>query len=340
MKVIIDHNTKQARGVKFMRKGQVFQTYARKEVILSGGTVNTPQILMLSGIGPDQHLQHLGIPSLANLPVGQNLMDHYGTFSLVGTLDQDVTLSENMLLPILIPAILEYAKNDRGPLTLLGGVEGLSWINTKYANISLDRPDIELHFTSGHLASESGAARTNHGVTDRVYDSLYSPLEGRNIFSFLVLLTRPNSKGHIKLATRNPFDKPIIEAGYFTDEEDMKVLVEGMKFCLKVVKTKAFQKYGGKIWSGRKMPGCEYLRLWSDEYLACLARQYTNTGYHHVGTAKMGPAADPTAVVDHRLRVHGIHGLRVVDASIMPTVPSGNTNAPTIMVGEKVTNQK
>ena len=220
---------------------------------------------------------------------------------------------------------------------MLGGVEGLSWINTKYANISTDRPDIELHFTSGHLASESGTVRAVQGVTDRVYDTLYSPLEGRNMFSFLVLLTRPESKGHIKLATRNPFDKPIIEAGYFTAEEDMKVLVEGMKFCLKLVKTKAFKKYGGKIWSARKMPGCEHFKLWSDEYLACMARQYTNTGYHHVGTAKMGPATDPTAVVDHRLQVHGIHGLRVVDASIMPTVPSGNTNAPTIMVGEKVT---
>ena len=118
MKVIIDRKTKQARGVKFMRNGQVFQTYARKEVILSGGTVNTPQILMLSGIGPGQHLRHLGIPPIADLPAGQNLMDHFGTFSIVGTLDKDVTLSENRLLPYLIPAIFEYTKNDRGPLTL------------------------------------------------------------------------------------------------------------------------------------------------------------------------------------------------------------------------------
>lgn len=335
MKVIIDPHSRKTKGVQFMRKGKVFSTYARKEVVLCGGTINTPQILMLSGIGPAQHLSSLGVPVLANLAVGHNLMDHYGTFALVGTLEQKVTLNADRLLPLALPAILEYINNDAGPLTLLGGVEGLAWINTKYANRSADRPDIQLHFSPGHLASESGTVQAIHGVTDRMYNTLYSPLEGRDIFSFLVLLTRPKSKGHIKLASRNPFEKPIIQAGYFTEPEDIKVLVEGMKFCLRLVKTQAFKKYGGKIWSGRKMPGCEQYKLWSDNYLACIARQYTNTGYHHVGTAKMGPAADSEAVVDHRLRVHSIKGLRVVDASIMPTVPSGNTNAPAIMVGEK-----
>jgi len=108
-----------------------------------------------------------------------------------------------------------------------------------------------------------------------------------------------------------------------------------MKFCLAMTKTRAFKKYGGRMWEGRKMPGCEHFVLWSDKYLECLARQYTNTIYHHSGSAKMGPARDPTAVVDPRLRVHGIQRLRVIDASIFPTVPSGNTNAPTIMVAEK-----
>ena len=122
---------------------------------------------------------------------------------------------------------------------------------------------------------------------------------------------------------------------YFNHPHDIKVIREGMKFCIALTKTRAFRKYGAKIWEGRKIPGCEHLHLWSDEYLECLARHYTNTIYHHSGSVKMGPPSDPGAVVDSRLRVYGIGGLRVVDASIMPTVVSGNTNAPTIMVAEK-----
>ena len=339
LKVMINRKNNRAKGVIFQKKEKIFKAFAIKEIILSGGTINTPQLLMLSGIGPAQHLKNHGIPVFSNLPVGQNLMDHYGTFSIAGTFEKKVTLSEHRLLhQYFLPAIYEYSQNNRGPLTLLGGVEGLAWINTKFANISADRPDIELHFTSGHLASDSGTVRAVQGVSDQIYESLYSPLEGRDTFGFLVLLTRPKSKGCIKLKSRNPLKKPLIEAGYFSDREDIATLVEGMKFCLKLVNTHAFKKLGGKIWSGRKMPGCKHFDLWSDEYLECTARHYTNTGYHHVGTAKMGPAGDPSAVVDPRLRVHGISGLRVVDASIMPTVPSGNTNAPTIMIGEKVSN--
>lgn len=189
-----------------------------------------------------------------------------------------------------IPSMLQYVAAGSGPLTALGGVEGLGFINTKFANRSEDRPDLEIMFVSGSIVADSGTVKSVQGVTDRVFDTLYKPLLGRDTFSFLLQVTRPTSRGFIKLRSRNPFDKPIFEAGYFNHPHDIKVIVEGMKFCLAMTKTRAFRKYGGKMWEGRKMPGCSHLVLWSDAYLECLARQYTNTIYHHSGSAKMGPA--------------------------------------------------
>ena len=336
MKVIIDPATRQAIGVKLWREGRGVQSvFSRKEIILSAGALNTPQLLMLSGIGPASHLSSLGIPVIANLSgVGRNLQDHYGSMGLVGYAEEPVSIKEERFSNI--QSMLEYAAKAGGPLTALGGVEGLAWINTKFANSSEDRPDLEIMFVSGSSASDSGTVRRVQGLTDETFYKMYAPLRDKDTFSFLLMVTRPTSRGFIQLRSRNPFDKPIFEAGYFEHPHDIKVIVEGLKFCIALTKTRAFRKYGAKVWEGRKIPGCESLPLWSDEYLECLARHYTNTIYHHSGSAKMGPPTDPEAVVDPRLRVYGVGGVRVADASIMPTVPSGNTNAPSIMIGEKV----
>ena len=335
MKVMVDPATRQAFGVKFWREGRgVTSVFSRREIILSAGALNTPQLLMLSGIGPADHLSSLGIPVIANLSVGRNLQDHYGSMGLVGYAEEPVSIKEERFSNI--QSMLEYAAKAGGPLTSLGGVEGLAWINTKFANSSEDRPDLEIMFVSGSSASDSGTVRRVQGLTDETFYKMYAPLKDKDTFSFLLMVTRPTSRGFIQLRSRNPFDKPIFEAGYFEHPHDIKVIVEGLKFCIALTKTRAFRKYGAKVWEGRKIPGCESLPQWSDEYLECLARHYTNTIYHHSGSAKMGPHSDPEAVVDPRLRVFGVGGLRVADASIMPTVPSGNTNAPSIMIGEKV----
>ena len=334
MKILIDPDTRQAQGVKFRRQGKVYKVYSKKEVILSAGALNSPQVLMLSGLGPQAHLASLGIPVIKDIAgVGQNLQDHYGSIGLVGTLEQPVAVREERFMNL--PVIQNYLVKARGPMTFVG-IEGLAWINTRFANITVDRPDIEIMFASGSAVSDSGTLKTIHGLSDKTYNQYFKPLEGKDTFSFLLMISRPKSRGFIKLKTRNPFDNPIFEAGYFNHPNDVKVLVDGMKTCLALTKTKAFRKYGGKIWEGRKIPGCEHFKLWSDEYLECLARHYTNTIYHHSGSVKMGPASDKGAVVDSRLRVYGVGGLRVVDASIMPTIVSGNTNAPTIMIAEKV----
>ncbi|XP_046656156.1 glucose dehydrogenase [FAD, quinone]-like [Daphnia pulicaria] len=333
MQIMIDPETYQAYAVKFQRKGKIYIIQATKEIVVSAGSVNTPQLLMLSGVGPAEHLRELGIPVIADLRVGDNLQDHIAAGGMVFTLEQPVSLVQSRFENL--PSILRYAMFDSGPLTTLGGVEGLAWVNTKYANHSDDWPDIEFHFVSGTPAADGGAQiRRVHGVTDFVWDNYFAPIAYRDTWSVVPMLLRPKSVGYIRLASADPFDKPLIYPNYFVDDQDVRVLVEGVKIGLALGETASFKKLGTKFWA-QPFPGCEHLPLWTDDYWACFVRHYSSTIYHPTGTAKMGPIGDPTAVVDPELRVYGVHNLRVVDASIMPNVPSGNTNAPSIMVGEK-----
>jgi len=156
----------------------------------------------------------------------------------------------------------------------------------------------------------------------------------QDTWSVIPMILRPYSKGYLRLRSRNPFDKVLIYPNYMIDDRDAKILVEGVKIAIAMSKTAAFQRLNSRL-NPYLMPGCRHLTPWSDEYWECAIRHYTVTIYHHSGTAKMGPSSDPEAVVDPRLRVYGVSSLRVVDASIMPNVVSGNTNAPTIMIGEK-----
>ncbi|XP_011868579.1 PREDICTED: glucose dehydrogenase [FAD, quinone]-like [Vollenhovia emeryi] len=310
-RIVIDPLTMRATGVEFVRNGQRQIAKARKEVILSAGAVNSPQILMLSGIGPKEHLQHVGVPVIKDLRVGDNLQDH-----------------------IVVSVITHYVVNGRGPLTSLGGVEGLAFVNTKYANHSIDYPDVQFHMGSASINSDAGQIRKMLGLTDEVYDAVFRPINNRDAWTTLPLLLRPKSRGSIRLRSSNPFDSPIINANYFSDPMDIAVLVEAVKIAIKVNEAEAFKPFGSRVHRA-KLPKCRHLKFGTDAYWECHIRQISITVYHPVGSARMGPSNDPTAVVDSRLRVHGIGGLRVIDASIMPTITSGNTNAPVIMIGEK-----
>ena len=211
-------------------------------------------------------------------------------------------------------------------------MEGLAWVKTKYANQSDDWPDIEFHFVAGTPVTDGGTAiRFNNGIKNSTWDAYYKPILHRDTWQVIPMLLRPLSTGTIRLASTDPYAKPLIDPQYFSNVQDLNVIIEGTKIGLALAKTEAFQKLGTKFYDA-PFPGCEGYKLWTDDYWGCFIRHYSSTIYHPAGTCKMGPSSDPTAVVDPQLRVYGIKGLRVADCSIMPFVVSGNTNAPTVQI--------
>lgn len=332
-KILIEPMTMKAIGVEFYQGGKKHVIRAKKEVILSAGAINSPQLLMLSGIGPKEHLQHIGIPVLKDLPIGNNLQDHVGMAGLTFLVDKPVSIVQDRFQAA--PVTMNYVANGRGPMTTLGGVEGYAFVNTKYANETGTYPDIQFHMAPASLSSDAGVqVRKVLGLTDEVYDTVFRPVTNKDAWTIMPLLLRPKSRGTIRLKSSNPFKSPVINANYFSDPDDIKRLIEGAKLAIKTSEAKVFKQFGSRL-HRIKIPGCNNLKFGSDAYWECHIRHITMTIYHPVGTAKMGPSTDPEAVVDSRLRVYGVSGLRVIDSSIMPTISSGNTNAPVIMIAEK-----
>lgn len=302
-RIVIENG--RAVGVEYKHKGQTTVVQANKEVLLSAGAFQSPQVLMLSGIGPRQELEKHGIPVIKDLAgVGENLHDHpdfifaYKTKQMEGTFGVSVGGSLD-----LVKQIGRYRKERRGLIT------------TNYAECGgflksrpeLDKPNLQLHFVIAVVDNHARTMHMGHGI------------------SCHVCLLNPRARGSVKLSGKNVDDPLLIDFKFLEDEQDLQDMVDGYKVTQKLMNAPALSE---KIKEDMFTANVQ-----SDDEIREILRQRVDTVYHPVGSCKMG--VDEMAVVDPELKVYGIGGLRVIDASIMPTVVNGNTNAPTIMIAEK-----
>lgn len=333
-RVLIDPATKTATGVEFQRNGQRYAIRARKEVILSAGPIESPHLLMLSGIGPRTHLESFGIDVIHDLQVGQTLYDHISFTGLAFTLNTSrLTLMESRVATL--ENALQYTQFGDGPLSSLAGVETLGYIKTNISEEIGNFPDIELLGACASIASDNGnAVAKGTRVADWLYNDAFKSIEGIDSFTVLLILLHPKSKGYMQLRSKNPFDQPKLYGNYLTHAKDVATMVAAVRYIIKMINTPPFLQYGARLYE-KKFPNCKSYEFGSDGYWECAIRTLTATVHHQISTCRMGPPTDPAAVVDPELRVYGVKGLRVVDTSIIPNTIAAHTNAPGIMIGEK-----
>lgn len=283
-------------GVEFFQKQSPdrHQVRAGREVILCAGAIGSPQLMLLSGIGPREELEALGIPMVADLEgVGRNLQDHLNIGQSFHS-TQDVSLSDAES----IPNVLRYMLRKTGSLTS-NIAEAGAFLKSRP---ELEECDLQLHFAPVHFVEHGLKNPPGHG------------------FSLGAMLLTPKSTGRIYLRSADPREAPAIDPEYLSNEEDLTPMREGLKTIWKLLESKPFDAYRGKA-------------IFDKQDTASFIRAHAETLYHPVGTCKMGQ--DASSVVDASLRVYGVAGLRVVDASVMPKIVRGNTNAPVMMIGEK-----
>ena len=327
-KLLID-NSKNVYGVQFISRGRTYSVNTTKEVILSAGAINSPQILMLSGIGPSKHLKQLGINPVMNSAVGYNLMDHTSPGPLIFTVNT-TTITSSLLLNTT--TIDNYLRNFNGPFGSAGALEALAFIDTQRPKDPDGYPDVEFMHFGGAICIDP-VLKNNFGLRDEIYDEICKSLaKEQGAFMVLPMVLRPKSRGRIRLRSKNPFEYPIIQPNYFSDHHDIEISVRAIRAMIDLLDTNALHKLNATFFN---MPICEQHLFGSDDYWECYTRQLTLTVYHYCGTVKMGPSSDKRAVVDPTLKVYGVNNLRVADASIMPEITTGHTNSPTIMIGEK-----
>ncbi len=297
---------KRAVGVEFVQDGLLKQLKCQREVVLCAGAIQSPQILMLSGIGPHQHLLESGIATQHQLPgVGQNLHDHPDMVQVVHVPgDTDLFgLSVTGGLKTL-QGVLDWRNRRSGMLTT-NFAEAGGFIKSQPGETT---PDLQLHFVIGKLVNHGRTLTWGHG------------------FSCHVCLLRPKSAGSVRLAGKDPLALPLVDPDFLSHRDDMDRMVRGFRLMRNILSQPALAQFGGhelKTTAGAQ----------TDLQIEQLIRNYGDTIYHPVGSCRMG--SSDMDVVDAQLRVHGLQGLRVADASIMPRVVSGNTNAPVIMIAEK-----
>ncbi len=297
-----------ARGVTFTQQGEARTLACRREVILCAGAFNTPQLLMLSGIGPRDELDALGIPCVADVPgVGRNLQDHL-LVSLRGLAPAGVHVSYPFWAG---PAEIEQWLQNRSGPALYWAQNGVGFVRT---SADSPGPDIELMFQYNPDLS--------NGAFEHVPDA-----QARSGFTVAVILLQPHSRGRLRLASADPLDAPVIDPAYLSDPRDAGTLIQGMRAAQKIVGTAALRPFTQHL-----HPPADA----GDDALLAWIRADAGIAFHPAGTARMGALDDPLTVVDASLRVRGVEGLRVCDASVFPSLIRGHTMAPTVFVAERL----
>jgi choline dehydrogenase len=301
---------KRVTGVRYTkggRQGVPMEVFASKELILSGGTYNSPQLLQLSGIGNPEHLSQHGIAVRHGLPgVGENLRDHYAPRFAYRVKNAD-SINERARGLKLVGEIAKYFTTRKGILAISPTLVYGFW----RSDPALQYGDIQFTFTPASYAE---------GVQSQLEN-----MPGMTIGSWQ---QRPESQGWVRLTSADPFEAPLIQPNYLDHEEDRRVLLAAMKLARRIMASKALEPFN----AGETYPGMD---VETDEELMESARHRGTTTFHPMGTCRMGPDGDRMAVVDDQLRLRGLEGIRVVDASVMPTMPSANLNASTMMIAEK-----
>ncbi|XP_055920828.1 glucose dehydrogenase [FAD, quinone]-like [Eupeodes corollae] len=333
-KILIDVKTLSAYGVNFVHRGKSYTIKARKEVILSAGTFNSPQLLLLSGIGPKDVLDSAGIEQIVDLPVGSLMYEHLSHFGPIFTTNvKGGTLFTERITPRDIQKFEDGDPSTR--ISSPAGVEALTFYRSHKSRDDFDRPDVEILLLSGSLASDYGKGLKVAGnFKDEIYSTVFKPLEGVEHFSMFVIGLHPISKGKLWIENSDPFTPPIIDPNYLASDNDIEVTLAGIKEAIRIGETPAMKSINATLYR-KQVPGCEDYTFGSDNYWRCSIKVLSYTLHHQVGTCKMGPLNDPTTVVDPQLRIKGVRSLRVVDSSILPQLISGHTNAVSFMIGEK-----
>lgn len=330
-KINFSKDGKIAESVTFVYKdSKEFTVKARKEIISSAGAVDSPKLLLLSGIGPKEQLEHFGISVIKNLHVGKNLQDH-SMIPVIFKIQENTAKSFD--IKQRLGDLQNYLLHNKGPIGSLG-LSLVGFVNTDIKSKS-PYPDIgAYHLPIRRKDPFIDTFLNAFHFKEEIVEPIREAHERAHLLVVYLCVQRPTSVGEIKLKSANYKDEPKIVPNYLSTKYDRDVMLRGLKYQITFEKSQTFKENGGEFIK-LNIPECNSLEFKSHSYLECFMKYMTTTIYHPIGTAKMGPDSDPTAVVDSTLKVKGIQNLRVIDASIMPFMVSANTNGPTIMIAEK-----
>lgn len=329
-KIDFDFRKKRATRIFFTNKETRYVAYANREIILSAGAIGSPQLLMLSGIGPENHLKTLNISVVKNLPVGDSLINHNLYLGLL--------FSTNVSSPeIYLGEFVQTYLNGTGELAQTGP-SALGFFSITLESDPL-YPDLELIL---YLQSTNRSKYFNRmmnwdtSAINSIQGTSNVSKEFSNFLMFVVNLHQ-KSLGTVRLNSSSPYDYPLVNSNYLSDEKshDADVLYEGIKMSLKLIQTESFKKINTKLLMS-PLSSCSNFEPWSKEYWYCTLKYLTTDIFHPMGTCPMGLRSKNKTVVNHRLQVHGIRNLRVADASVFPSTISGHPSAVCIMIGEKI----